>query len=84
MMKSSKPVRNFIKLADVLGEQTDRMSGHMWLISSKRGYESVGMSVEIEGGVLSDFVRSIELRDVILQVEKNAKGYPTLVISGNV
>lgn len=82
--KSTKPARNYIKLAEVVGQQTDSMSGQLWLRSSKQGYESVGMSVDIEGGTLSDFVRCIELRDVVLQVEENKGGYPTLVINGNV
>lgn len=82
--KSTKPARNYIKLAEALGQQTDRMNGQLWLRSSKQGYESVGMSVDIEDGTLSDFVRCIELRDVVLQVEENKGGYPTLVISGKV
>ena len=81
--KSTKPSRNYIKLAEALGQQTDSMSGQLWLRSSKQGYESVGMSVDIDGGTLSDFVRCIELRDVVLQVEENEGGYPTLVICGH-
>ena len=83
MKKNTKPARNYIKLAEALGQQTDSMIGQLWLKSSKLGYESVGMSVDIEGGTLSDFVRCIELRDVILLVEENEGGYPTLVICGH-
>lgn len=81
--KSSKPARNYIKLAEALGQQTDQMCGQLWLRSSKQGYESVAMSLDIEGATLSDFVRCIELRDVVLQVEENEGGYPTLVICGH-
>lgn len=81
--KSTKPARNYTKLAEAMGLQTDSMSGQLWLRSSKQGYESVGMSVDIEGWTLSDFIRCIELRDVVLQVVENEGGYPALVICGH-
>ena len=35
---STKPARNYIKLAEALGQQTDSMSGQLLLKSSKQGY----------------------------------------------
>lgn len=78
--KSRKSNMNYIKLQEVEREvQIDE--GEMWLKSGK--YDSPSVSVKLlDDNTLSDWMRKITLRNVVLTVEENDKGYPELVISG--
>lgn len=55
--------------------------GKMWLKSGKYDAPSVSVKIDPEETV-SDWMRKITLRNVVLTVEENDKGYPELVISG--
>lgn len=55
--------------------------GEMWLKSGKYDAPSVSVKIDPEETV-SDWMRKITLRNVVLTVEENDKGYPELVISG--
>ena len=56
--------------------------GEMWLKSGK--YDAPSVSVKIDPDeTVSDWMRKITLRNVVLTVEENDKGYPELVISGH-
>lgn len=78
--KSRKSTMNYIKLPEFEGEvQID--DGEMWLKSGKYDAPSVSVKIDPEG-TLSDWIRKITLRSVVLSVEENDKGYPELVISG--
>lgn len=71
---------NYINLPD-LEDAVEIEDGEMWLKSGK--YESPSVSVKIsDEDTLSDWMRKITLRNVVLTVEENDKGYPELVISG--
>lgn len=56
--------------------------GAMWLKSGKYDAPSVSVKIDPEETV-SDWMRKITLRNVVLTVEKNDKGYAELVISGH-
>lgn len=78
--KSRRSTMNYIKLSEFEGEvQID--DGEMWLKSGKYDAPSVSVKIDPEETV-SDWMRLITLRDVVLIVEENDKGYPVLVISG--
>lgn len=78
--KSRKSNMNYIKLQEVESSvQIDE--GEMWLKSGKYDAPSVSVKIDPEETV-SDWMRKITLRNVVLTVEENDKGYPELVISG--
>lgn len=78
--KSNKRKTNYINLPDMENE-VEIEDGAMWLKSGK--YDSPSVSVKIsDDDTLSDWMRKITLRNVVLTVEENDKGYPELVISG--
>ena len=82
MMKRNNKKRkiNYINLLD-LEDVVEIEDGAMWLKSGK--YDSPSVSVKItDEDTLSDWMRKIALHNVVLTVEKNDKGYPELVISG--
>ena len=71
---------NYINLPD-LKDVVEIEDGEMWLKSGK--YDSPSVSVNItDEDTLCDWMRKITLHNVVLTVEKNDKGYPELVISG--
>lgn len=78
--KSRKSNMNYIKLQEVeTAVQID--DGEMWLKSGKYDAPSVSVKIDSEETV-SDWMRKITLRNVVLTVEENDKGYSELVISG--
>ena len=78
--KKTNKKTNYINLPD-LEDVVDIEDGAMWLKSGK--YDSPSVSVKIsDEDTLSDWMRKITLRNVVLTVEENEKGYPELVISG--
>lgn len=78
--KTNKRKTNYINLPDMENE-VEIEDGEMWLKSGK--YDSPLVSVKIsDDDTLSDWTRKITLRNVVLTVEENDKGYPELVISG--
>lgn len=78
--KSNKRKINYINLLD-LEDVVEIEDGAMWLKSGKYGSPSVSVKITDED-TLSDWMRKITLHNVVLTVEKNDKGYPELVISG--
>lgn len=79
--KTNKRKINYINLPDV-EDAVKIEDGEMWLKSGK--YDSSSVSVKIsDDDTLSDWMRKITLRNVVLSVEENDKGYPELVISGS-
>lgn len=78
--KSRKSNMNYIKLQEVKSE-VQIEDGEMWLKSGK--YDAPSVSIKIDpDDTVSDWMRKITLRNVVLTVEENDKGYPELVISG--
>lgn len=78
--KSRKSDMNYIKLQEVERE-VEIEEGEMWLKSGK--YDAPSVSIKIDPDeIMSDWMRKITLRNVVLTVEENDKGYPELVISG--
>lgn len=78
--KSRKSNMSYVKLPEFEGTvQID--DGEMWLKSGKYDAPSVSVKIDPEETV-SDWIRKITLRNVVLTVEENDKGYPELVISG--
>lgn len=78
--KTNKRKTNYINLA-ALEDIVEIEDGEMWLKSGK--YDSPSVSVNItDEDTLCDWMRKITLRNVVLTVEENDKGYPELVISG--
>lgn len=78
--KTYKRKTNYINLPDV-ENAVEIEDGEMWLKSGK--YDSPSVSVKIsDDDTLSDWMRKITLRNVVLTVEENDKGYSELVISG--
>lgn len=78
--KTNKRKINYINLPDMENE-VEIEDGVMWLKSGK--YDSSSVSVKLtDDDTLSDWMRKITLRNVVLTVEENDKGYPELVISG--
>lgn len=71
---------SYVKLSEFEGA-VQIEDGEMWLKSSK--YDAPSVSVKIDPKeTVSDWMRKITLRNVVLTVEVNDKGYPELVISG--
>ena len=78
--KSRKSDMNYIKLQEVeTAVQID--DGEMWLKSGKYDAPSVSVKINPEETV-SDWMRKITLRNVVLTVEENDNGFSDLVISG--
>lgn len=78
--KTDKRKINYINLPD-MEDAVEIEDGAMWLKSGK--YDSPSVSVKLsDDDTLSDWTRKITLRNVVLTVEENDKGYPELVISG--
>lgn len=78
--KSRKSSMNYIKLQEVESE-VEIEDGEMWLKSGK--YDAPSVSIKIDPDeTVSDWMRKITLRNVVLTVEENDRGYPELVISG--
>lgn len=78
--KSRKSNMNYIKLPE-FEDEVQINDGEMWLKSGKYDAPSVSVKIDSEETV-SDWMRKITLRNVVLTVEENDKGYPELVISG--
>ena len=79
--KTNKRKTNYINLPDLENVGVEIEDGAMWLKSGK--YDSPSVSVKLsDDDTLSDWMRKITLRNVVLTVEENDKGYPELVISG--
>lgn len=77
---SKKSDMNYIKLQEVESE-VQIEDGEMWLKSGK--YDAPSVSIKIDPDeTMSDWMRKITLRNVVLTVEENDRGYPELVISG--
>lgn len=78
--KTNKRKINYIDLPS-MDNEVEIEDGAMWLKSGK--YDSPSVSVKIsDKDTLSDWMRKITLRNVVLTVEENDKGYPELIISG--
>lgn len=78
--KSRKSNMNYIKLREVESD-VQIETGEMWLKSGK--YDAPSVSIKIDPNkTMSDWMRKITLRNVVLTVEVNDKGYPELVILG--
>lgn len=78
--KTTKRKTNYINLSD-LEDVVEIEDGVMWLKSGK--YDSPSVSVKLsDDDTLSDWMRKITLRNVVLTVEENDNGYPELIISG--
>ena len=78
--KKTTKKTNYLNLPDV-EHAVEIEDGEMWLKSGK--YESPSVSVNLsDEETLSDWMRKITLRNVVLTVEQNDRGYPELVISG--
>lgn len=78
--KSTNKKTNYINLLD-LEDVVEIEDSAMWLKSGKYDSPSVSVKISYED-TLSDWMRKITLRNVILTVEENDKGYPELIISG--
>lgn len=77
---SKKSTMNYIKLQEVESE-VQIEDGEMWLKSGK--YDAPSVSIKIDPDeTMSDWMRKITLRNVVLTVEENDRGYPELIISG--
>lgn len=77
---SKKSTMNYIKLQEV-ESAVEIEDGEMWLKSGKYDAPSVSIKVDPDDTV-SDWMHKITLRNVVLTVEENDRGYPELVISG--
>jgi hypothetical protein len=79
--KSRKSNMSYVKLPEFEGT-VQIEDGEMWLKSGK--YDAPSVSVKIDPDeTVSDWMRKITLRNVVLTVEENDKGFPELVISGH-
>lgn len=78
--KSRKSNMSYVKLPEFEGP-VQIEEGEMWLKSGKYDAPSVTVKIDPEETV-SDWMRKITLRNVVLTVEENDKGYPELIISG--
>lgn len=79
--KSLKSNMSYVKLPEFEGP-VQIEDGEMWLKSGK--YDAPSVSVKIDPDeTVSDWMRKITLRNVVLTVEENDKGYPELVITGH-
>lgn len=80
--KATRKQREYVKFED-LDRVVEVEDGAMWLQNGK--YTQPGVSIAIDDEhTLSDWTRKIKLQNVCLDVVKNDKGYPELVISGEV
>lgn len=79
--KSRKSNMSYVKLPEFEGT-VQIEDGEMWLKSGK--YDAPSVSVKIDPDeTVSDWMRKIILRNVVLTVEENDKGFSELVISGH-
>ena len=78
--KAAKSNMKYLKMPEV-ESPVQIEDGEMWLKSGKYDAPSVSIKIDQEETV-SDWMRHITLRNVVLTVEENKKGYPELVISG--
>lgn len=78
--KSRKSNMSYVKLSEFEGA-VQIEDGEMWLKSGKYDAPSVSFKIDPEE-TISDWMRKITLRNVVLTVEENDNGYPELVISG--
>lgn len=79
--KFRKSNMSYVKLPEFEGTAQIE-DGEMWLKSGK--YDAPSVSVKIDPNeTVSDWMRKITLRNVVLTVEENDKGFPELVISGH-
>lgn len=77
---TARKPREYVKFKD-LDRVVEVEEGCMWLQNGKYSQPGVSIAVDDEH-TLSDWTRKIKLRNVCLDVVKNDKGYPELVISG--
>lgn len=78
---TGKSNMSYVKLPEFEGT-VQIEDGEMWLKSGK--YDAPSVSVKIDPDeTVSDWMRKITLRNVVLTVEENDKGFPELVISGH-
>ena len=78
--KTDRKQREYVKLID-LDRVVEVEEGYLWLQNGK--YSQPGVSIAIDDDhTISDWTRKIKLQNVCLDVVKNDKGYPELVISG--
>lgn len=79
LQKKETKKREFVNMKDNIGSSVALEKGELWFKNGK--YNNVGFSVNVdEDSCLSDWTRMIRLEGVDLCIEKNAKGYPELVI----
>lgn len=78
--KSRKSNMSYVKLPE-FESAVQIEDGEMWLKSGRYDAPSVSVKIDPEE-TLSDWMRRITLRNVVLTVEDNDRGYPELVISG--
>lgn len=79
--KSRKSNMSYVKLPEFEGT-VQIEDGEMWLKSGEYDAPSVSVKIDPEETV-SDWMRKITLRNVVLTVEENDRGFPELVISGH-
>lgn len=79
--KSRKSNMSYVKLPEFEGT-VQIEDGEMWLKSGEYDAPSVSVKIDPEETV-SDWMRKITLRNVVLTVEENDSGFPELVISGH-
>lgn len=78
--KNASKQREHVKFRD-LARVVEVRDGDMWLQNGKYAQPGVSIAIDDEH-TLSDWTRKIKLRNVCLDVVKNDRGYPELVISG--
>lgn len=78
--KAAKSNMKYLKMPEV-ESPVQIEDGEMWLKSGKYDAPSVSIKIDPEE-TMYDWMRHITLRNVVLTVEENEKGYPELVISG--
>ena len=77
---TTRKQREYVKFKD-LDRVVEVEDGGMWLQNGKYAQPCVSIVLDDEH-TLSDWTRKIKLQNVCLDVVKNDKGYPELVISG--
>lgn len=78
--KCRKSNMSYVKLPEFEGT-VQMEDGEMWLKSGRYDAPSVSVKITPEE-TISDWMRKITLRNVVLTVEENGNGYSELVISG--
>ena len=77
---TTRKQREYVKFKD-LDRVVEVEEGSMWLQNGKYAQPGVTIAIDDEH-TLSDWTRKIKLLNVCLDVVKNEKGFPELVISG--